>query len=38
MAEIGVALLLACVLLVADPERLQYIIDRIRQLAAWLAE
>jgi hypothetical protein len=38
MGEIAVALLLAGVLLIADPERLQYLVDKLRQLTTWLAE
>jgi hypothetical protein len=38
VGEIAVALLLAVVLLIADPDRLQMLIDKIRQLSAWLAE
>jgi hypothetical protein len=38
MAEIAVALLIVGVLLIADPERLQYLLERLRQLSAWLAE
>ena len=38
MAEIALALLLVGVLFVADPDRLQMVIDQIRELAAWLAE
>jgi hypothetical protein len=38
VGEIAVALLLAGVLLIADPDRLQMLIDKIRQLSAWLAE
>jgi hypothetical protein len=38
MAEIAVALLIAGVLLIADPERLQYLLERLRQLSTWLAE
>src|SRR3990170_3010799 len=38
MPEIGLALLVVVVLLVADPEGLQTILERLRQLAAWLAE
>jgi hypothetical protein len=38
MAEIAVAVLIAGVLLIADPERLQYLLERLRQLSAWLAE
>jgi hypothetical protein len=38
MAEIAIALLITGVLLIADPERLQYLLERLRQLSAWLAE
>jgi len=38
VGEIAFALLLAGVLLIADPERLQYLVDKLRQLSAWLAE
>jgi hypothetical protein len=38
MGEIAVALLLIGVLLVADPRRLQYVMDKLRELSAWLAE
>jgi hypothetical protein len=38
MAEISVAILVVGVLLVADPERLQTLIDRVREVLAWLAE
>lgn len=38
MGEIAVALLLAGVLLIADPDRLQVLLDKLRQLTAWLAE
>jgi hypothetical protein len=38
MPELLLALFAAGVLIVADPERLQMIIERIRELAAWLAE
>jgi hypothetical protein len=38
VGEIAVALLLVGVLLIADPDRLQMLIDKIRQLSAWLAE
>jgi hypothetical protein len=38
MAEISVAILVIGVLLVADPERLQALIDRLREVLAWLAE
>jgi hypothetical protein len=38
VGEIAIALLIAGVLLVADPDRLQYLVDKLRQLSAWLAE
>ena len=38
VGEIAVALLLAGVLLIADPDRLQRLLDKVRQLSAWLAE
>lgn len=38
MAEISVAILVIGVLLIADPERLQKLMDRIRELINWLAE
>jgi hypothetical protein len=38
VGEIAVALLLAGVLVVADPGRLQYVMDKLRELSAWLAE
>jgi len=38
MGEVSVALLLIAVLLVADPGRLQYVIDKLRELSSWLAE
>jgi len=38
MAEIAVLLLLAGTLLIADPDRLQTVLDRVRQILAWLAE
>lgn len=38
MGEIAVALLLIGVLLIADPGRLQYVMDKLRDLSAWLAE
>ena len=38
MAEIGLAILLVFALFVADPERLQIVIDKLRDIAAWLAE
>jgi hypothetical protein len=36
--EIALGLLVVGVLLVADPERLQSAIDRLRELLVWLAE
>jgi hypothetical protein len=38
VGEILVALLLVGVLLIADPGRLQYVMDKLRDLSAWLAE
>jgi hypothetical protein len=38
MGEIAVALLLIGVLLSAEPRRLQYVMDKLRELSAWLAE
>ena len=38
MAEIGLAILILGVLVVADPERLQSLLDRLRDLMNWLAE
>jgi hypothetical protein len=38
VAEIGLALIVIPVLIVADPRRLQGIIDRVRELVVWLAE
>ncbi len=38
MGEIAVALLLIGVLLIADPKRLQYVMDKLRELSSWLAE
>jgi hypothetical protein len=38
MSEIGLAIIVISVLLVADPDRLQTLIDRVRDLMAWLAE
>jgi hypothetical protein len=38
VGEIAVALLLIGVLLIADPRRLQYVLDKLRDLSAWLAE
>jgi len=36
--EISLAILVVGVLLVADPERLQAILDRVRDMINWLAE
>jgi hypothetical protein len=36
--EIGIAILLLGVLVIADPERLQALMDRVRDLLNWLAE
>ena len=38
MAEISLALLVIGVLFIADPDRLQLVIDRIRELVTWLGE
>jgi hypothetical protein len=38
MAEIALAILVIGVLYVADVERLQLLLDRLRELSAWLAE
>jgi hypothetical protein len=38
MGEIALAVLVVGVLIVADPDRLQLIIDRFRELMVWLAE
>jgi hypothetical protein len=38
VGEIAVALLLIGVLLIADPRRLQYVLDKLRELSNWLAE
>ncbi len=38
MPEISLAILVVGVLLVADPERLQAILDRVRDMINWLAE
>ena len=38
MAEISLAILVVGVLLIADPDRLQTIIDRVHEIMAWLAE
>jgi hypothetical protein len=38
MSEILLGMLVVGVLIVADPDRLQQIIDRIQDLITWLAE
>jgi hypothetical protein len=38
MGEIAIGLLIIGVLFISDPERLQNILDRLREFAAWLAE
>jgi hypothetical protein len=38
VTEVALALLVIPVLLIADPPRLQSIIDRARQLIYWLSE
>jgi hypothetical protein len=38
MAEIALAILVVGVLFVADPDRLQNLMDRLRELSVWLAE
>ena len=38
MSELALAFLVIGVLFVADPDRLQLVIDRVRELIAWLAE
>jgi hypothetical protein len=38
MPEIGIAILVVGVLLVADTDRLQQLMDRVREFLAWLAE
>jgi hypothetical protein len=38
VAEISLAILVFGVLLVADPERLQKLMDRVREVINWLAE
>jgi hypothetical protein len=38
VAEIALAFLVITVLFIADPDRLQYLLDRMREFAAWLAE
>jgi hypothetical protein len=38
VAEILVAILIIGVLFISDPDRLQRLIDRVREFSAWLAE
>ncbi len=38
MPEIGIAILVIGVLVVADPDRLQTLIDKLHDLMTWLAE
>jgi hypothetical protein len=38
MPEVALAILVVGVLFVADTERLRALIERVRELAAWLAE
>jgi hypothetical protein len=38
MPEILAAVLITIVLFISDPDRLQRVIDRIREFSAWLAE
>jgi hypothetical protein len=38
VAEVSLAILVFAVLLVADPARLQQLIDRVRDIINWLAE
>jgi hypothetical protein len=38
VAEISLAILVFGVLLVADPERLQKLMDRVREVINWIAE
>ena len=38
MAEIAIGLFIVGVLFIADPDRLQMVLDQLRELAAWLAE
>jgi hypothetical protein len=38
MPELFLAVLVVGVLFIADPDRLQLVIERLRDLAAWLAE
>jgi hypothetical protein len=38
MAELGLAVLVIGVLVLADPARLQAALDKLREVMAWLAE
>ena len=38
VGEIAIAILVIGVLFISDPDRLQAIIDRLREFSAWLAE
>ena len=38
MSEIMLAFLVVGVLFIADPDRLQLVMERLRDLAAWLSE
>jgi hypothetical protein len=38
MGELAIGLLIIGVLFISDPDRLQNIIDRLREFTAWLAE
>ena len=38
MSEILIAILIIAVLFISDPDRLQRVIDRLREFSAWLAE
>jgi hypothetical protein len=38
MPEIALGILVIGVLFVADPDRLQLLLERLRELSAWLAE
>jgi hypothetical protein len=38
VSEILIAILIVGVLFISDPDRLQHLIDRIREFSAWLAE
>lgn len=38
MTELGLAILVIGILFIADTDRLQAVLDRIREVSAWLAE